>query len=265
MNSTGYNIQQITETKTFLSRFNAFRDRYRIQFSATLAVIASITFVVATIIPIVQKYVSDSGLLQYLTVIIVLDLAVTIYRQQRPENTTLIKNQDDSMPKLIEVVEHCKTDGVDLLEYAGATALPLIRAIQRNGVPFRLLVKHPNTVSGIQKQRMITTLDTLYNSIFDNCEGTFEIRCYKLPYTLRGRRLGRELLELGWLTPDIKRVTAFGHANPSVLADLSIKSNDYLYHFFNKTFLDYWEDKNTEDGNVVLTKLLSGTKKVRHK
>lgn len=261
MSTNGYNIEHFTKSKTFVSRFSAFRDKYRVQLSITLAVLASITFIVAEIADPVKQYILDSNLLQYLIFIFILDLTVSVYLQQRAPTTYLMKNQDESMPKLIESVKHCKSNGADLLEYAGATTLPLIRAIHREDVPLRLLIKHPETITGIQKERMLTTLDTLYNSIFDNYKGYFEIRCYKLPFNLRGRRMGKELLELGWLTHDKKNATAYGHANPSVLVDLSIKHNDYLLNFFNKTFEDLWNDNETEDGKAVFDRL---TQKGKH-
>jgi hypothetical protein len=259
VNITGYNVERTAEPKTLRRRFTAFRERYRVQVSATLAVLASLAFIVAQVFPAIKEFIYDIGLLQYMTLIVLLDLAVSVYLQQRPEMTKLAGNQDESMPKLIEAVVHCRSDGADLLEYAGATTLPLIRAIQRAGVPMRMLVKHPDTIAGVQRQRMITTLDTLYNSIFENYQGSFEIRCYRLPYTLRGRRLGKEILELGWLTPDIKRETAYGHNNPSVLVDLSYKRNEYLRVFFDRTFNDLWEDKGTEDGRAILNKLVTGS------
>jgi hypothetical protein len=254
METTGYNNEQFNKPNTLTGKFAAFRDKYRVQLSVTLAVVASVTFIVAEIIPPIQKFIFDSGLLQYLIFLFLLDLTVSIYLQQKSPTTSLVKNQDESMPRLIEAVKLCRSDGADLIEYAGATTLPLIRAIQREGVKMRLLVKHPETILGIQRERMITTLDTLYNSIFEDSVGKFEIRCYKLPYTLRGRRLGKEILEIGWLTPDKKRQMAFGHSNPSVLVDLSVKHNDYLLKFFDKTFDDLWNDDETEDGKLVLDK-----------
>lgn len=256
MNKTGYSIKKTPEKKTLYGRFTAFRERYRIHILATLAVLATLLFIVAEVVPAVQQYISDSDLIQYITLIVLLDLATAIYIYQRPATTSLVRNQDETMQKLIETVVLCRSDGVDLLEYAGATTLPLIRAIQREGVPMRMLVKHPETITGIQSRRNITTLDTLYNSIFDNYEGSFEIRCYRLGYTLRARRLGKELLELGWLTPDIKHKTAYGHGNPSVLVDLSTSRNEYLQEFFNRTFSDLWEHDGTEDGLAVLNRLL---------
>jgi hypothetical protein len=244
--------------QTLASRFKAFLDRHRVQALATFAVIVALTFIAAQILPPVQQFVLKRGVIQYATLLLVLDLAVSVFLQQAPGRTRLSQNQDESLPRLIEAVPHCRTDGVDLLEYAGATTLPLIRDIQREGVPLRMLVKHPDTVSGLQKQRMITTLDTLYNSIFDGYTGKFEVRCYRLPFNVRGRRLGGEVLELGWLTTDLKRQSAYGHSNPSVIADLSTKSNEYLREFFDRTFSDLWTAADTEDGRAVLTRLQSG-------
>jgi len=256
MRKTGFNDESyLQQNTTLMGRFKRFIDNFRIQFYATFAVIASITFVLSEIVPSIQKYIFDNGLLQYLILLFILDISASIFLQKRPLTTHVVKNQDESMPKLIECVKHSKTTGVDLLEYAGATTLPLIREIQREGIPMRLLIKHPDTITGLQKVRMITTLDTLYNSIFDNSNNKFEIRCYRLPYTLRARRIGKEILELGWLTPDKKHHSAYGHANPSVLVDISIKQNDYLLSFFNKTFDDLWNDKDTEDGLVVFNRL----------
>jgi hypothetical protein len=251
MNLTGSNAPEV-KPKTFLGRFKAFRDRYKMQTSVAIAVLAALAFIAAQIVPDIQQFIVVTGLLQYITLLVLLDLAVSIYQIQRPPMTKVAKNQDESMPMLTETLPHCRIEGVDLVEYAGSTTLPLIRAIQREDVPLRILVKHPETIDGLQRQRNIATLDTICNSIFDDRKGSFEIRCYRLPYTLRGRCLGKELLELGWLTPDISGHTAFGHGNPSLIVDLSNRSNEYLYNFFRTTFDTYWNDTGTEDGRAVL-------------
>lgn len=255
MNNTGSSDVQEVEAKTMVGRFNAFRERYRAQTSVALAVLVAITFIAAQVVPAIEQFVLTSGLLQYITLIVLLDLAVSVYAMQRPPATRVARNQDESMPRLIEALPLCRTDSVDLLDYAGFTTLPLIRAIRREGVPMRMLIKHPETTDGLQRQRNITTLDTICNSIFDDYRGSSEIRCYRLPYTLRGRRLGKELLELGWLTPDVKRQTAFGHGNPSLIADLSDSNNEHLRIFFDRTFETLWNDVGTEDGRVVLERL----------
>ncbi len=258
MNSTGYNFGNITGSKTLIDRFRSLRDRYHTQTSVVLAVIAIIAFILAQLIPAVEEYIIKTGFIQFLILIVVLDLAVSIHIFQRPTTTSLARNQDETMPMLVDAVSHCRTDGVDLLEYAGYTTLPLIRAIQREGAPLRMLVKHPDTITGPQKQRNIVTLETIYNSVYANStNSSLEIRCYRFPYTLRGRRIGKVLLELGWLTPDIPRNTAYGHGNPSVLVDLSASQNTHLLVFFNRTFDDLWTASDTEDGRAVLNRYLS--------
>ena len=118
----------------------------------------------------------------------------------------------------------------------------------------RMLIKHPDTVAGLQRERTVGTLEIIFDSIFENYQGKFEVRCYCLPFNLRGRRLGKKLLELGWLTTDAKRQTAYGHQNPSVIVDLSTKRNDYLLEFFNRSFDDLWNASDTEDAQAVLSR-----------
>ena len=259
MIANGSNSVQTAEAKTILGKFNAFRDRYRTHTSATLAVLASLTFIATEAIPAVHDFVITSGVLQYITLLVLLDLAASIYIFEHRPAARLARNQDESMPRLTEAICRCRSHGADLLEYAGATTLPLIRAIRRERVPMRMLVKHPETLEGLQKQRTLTTLDTIYRSIFDEYDGSFEIKCYRMPYSLRGRRLGKEILEIGWLTPDVKGQTAYGHGNPSLLADLSTINNEHLLIFFERTFETLWKDIGTEDGRAVLKRLHATT------
>ena len=179
-----------------IKRLQALRDRHRVQGLAAIAVIVTILLVVAQIVPSVGAYIFDKSIIPYLTLLIVLDIALVLDVRR---DVRFMGNQDESLDELISAVPGCHQ--ADLLEYAGATTLPLIRIIQRENVPLRLLVKHPDTVDGLQRQRMITTLDTLYNSIYAKSMGNCQIRCYRLPYSLRGRYLHGRILELGWLTP----------------------------------------------------------------
>lgn len=257
MNEIGSSGVKEVEDKTLVGRFKAFRERYRVQTSATIAVLVILAFIAAELEESIQQYILTSGLLQYLTLMFVADLAASVYSVLHPPATRIMFNQDDSMARLIESLSKCRNQSVDLLEYAGFTTLPLIRAICREGLPMRLLVKHPETVEGHQRQRNITTLDTLYNSVFEDYKGTIEIRCYRLQYSLRGRRLGDEILELGWLTPDVKGKTAFGHGNPSLIVDLSKRNNEHLRIFFEKTFETLWNDEGTEDGHALLKRMNS--------
>jgi hypothetical protein len=238
-------MASIKQAWPLLRQLQTMRDRYRVHTAVAVAVVASLFVFVAPFIPAFATYVYS-----YVTLLIVLDIAAVMEVRR---DVRFVANQDESADELLSAVAGCRQ--ADLIEYAGATTLPLIRCIQRENVPMRLLVKHPDTVDGLQRQRMITTLDTLYNSIFAGQTGKYEIRCYRLPYSLRGRHLHGRIIELGWLTPDPERQTAFGHANPSALVTVPGTPKEYLKEFFDRTFNIYWEHNETEDGLAVLTRL----------
>jgi hypothetical protein len=238
---------------SLLTSLRAFLARYRTQVLVTLAVLGALTLIAAQVFPGFQSWLLKLGVVQYLTLLILIDVAAAqdhFLSQQGAKPVEVWQNQDDAMPHLIPRVAGCGR--ADLLEYAGSTTLPLIRALCRERVRFRLLVKHPKTIHGLQRHRMVTTLDTLYNSIFDDYPVEFEIRCYRQPFSLRARRLGDSVLELGWLTADRKRQSAYGHVNPSITLDLKRGENAYFVEFFERTFEDLWSAEDTADGRSVL-------------
>lgn len=235
---------------TILSRLKNFIDQYRARALVLLGTSAAFVLIASEVFPEAQEYLTKSNIVSLLTLIIVIDIAYAINTIQLKESLHFASNQDEALEFLLPLISDCTQ--ADLIEYAGSTPLPIIRQIQRERIPIRILVKHPDTLQGLQKSRSITTLDTLYNSVFKDHTGDYEIRCYRLPFSLRGRHLHGKILELGWLTPDYKNQTAFGHSNPTTLIDLPDKRNEYLLDFFNRTFSDYWNHTDTEDGHNVL-------------
>ena len=244
---------------SLLQKLNLLMGQYRLTSLKTLAVIVTILIVAAQISPEVQKYIITNGILTYIVLIVLLDLTILIENKVIYSAVEVLTNQDESMDTLISNVANTKQ--IELLEYAAATTLPLIRAIHKHNVPVKILIKHPETVDGLQRQRTITTLDTLYNAVFNEGCKNFEIKCYKLPYTLRARLFHEKLLELGWLTPNLPHQTAHGSYNPLVLFDLRRDRNDHAQQFFKRTFNDYWCHSETEDGAVVLERLSVTTEK----
>jgi hypothetical protein len=163
----------------------------------------------------------------------------------------VLKNQDAGAATLIKQINGASK--VQLLEYAAATTLPLIRAIREKAAPLQLLIKHPDTLEGMQKQRTLSTIDTLINSVFSDYIGEYEIRCYRLPYTLRARKFCDISVELGWLTPDLANESAHGSRNLSILFYLANDKNQEAKLLFDRTFNDYWNDSRTEDAKSVLS------------
>lgn len=238
---------------TILGRLNRFLDRYRSKALTFLAVLVVLALIASKVFPSFGAFLTSNNVVPYLTLLLVIDLSLLLYSQNNAvgDGVDRFRDQDESLPALIAAVSSCRKSRIDLIEYAGGSALPLIREIQRRRIPVRILVKHPDTVSGVQRLRMTSTLDTFYNSIFAQSDD-FEIRCYRLPYSVRARRFGNSFLELGWLTPDPKRQTAYGHGNPSIMVDLKVVENQTFEEFFDRSFDTLWEAQDTEDGRAVL-------------
>lgn len=243
-------MEEKNQTQRHYTKLNNIRDKYRDQSLKIIAILVTIIAIASQVFPEVQEYIIKNGVINYITLLLVIDLAVFIESKKSDSSVNVFGNQDESMDILISKIQGSQK--IDLLEYAGVTTLPLIRAIRRYNIPVRILIKHPDTVEGMQRQRTIATIDTLYNSVFDDYQGRFEIRCYRLPYTLRARYFHGKLLELGWLTPDLARRTTYGSGNPLILFNLLEKGNDHVREFFNRTFKDYWEHQDTEDAKLAL-------------
>ncbi len=241
--------------QTRVDKFRELQRRYQPWFLAVLAVAATILFILAQFFSGVQSFLLSKNVIAYTTLLIILDISSSIGSIERKPSLRTQENQDTAMPILLAQAKRCRHINADLLEYAGQTTLPLIRALRASGAHVQILVKHPETVTGHQLGRNLTTLDTLYTLIFNDYPENFECRCYRLPYSLRGRKFGDQLLEIGWLTPDVPRETTYGHNNPSILVEAS--SDDYGHYvgFFNRTFEDLWNHSSTEDAHVVLKRL----------
>lgn len=244
-----------SNTPSSFGRLNRFIEKHKSRALVVVGVLALIGILIGQVVPGVQDILIAKGVFTCLILLLVIDLARADAGRLEHQSLEGAVNQDEALPILIAVVPECRRETFQLLEYASATTLPFIRSIQREGATLQLLLKHPETVTGLQRQRMITTLDTLYNSIFDGYSGSFEARCYRQPYSLRGRRLGGRMLEVGWLTPDYRRSTAYGHANPSVLLEGLNATTKPFFDFFDRTFNDLWSAPDTEDAKVVMQRM----------
>ncbi|HTW14761.1 MAG TPA: hypothetical protein VMF51_06505 [Nocardioides sp.] len=239
---------------TWYLRLSSATQRFRTPILVGVGASALLAGVAAVFIDPVDDFLKGSNVVPYLCLLLLIDLALAERSRLADEVVDVSINQDEAMPKLMQIAQTLRHEQVDLLEYAGQTTLPLMRCVARQELPVRILIKHPETVAPMQRQRTISTLDTLYTSVFDKYSAGFEVRCYRGPFTLRGRRLGHRVLELGWLTTDRDRQTAYGHDNPSMLHDIRRPDTLHLTKFFDKTFTDLWDAPDTEDGAAVLAR-----------
>jgi hypothetical protein len=234
------------------SWFRRMQSRYQRTVLGALIVLASVSFLAAQVIKPVNEFLTSTGVLTYLTLIAVLDIALTVSRMAMPTSRLSVgKEQDEILQDLLSAADGSRGESADLLEYAGVSTAPLIRRLREADVSMRILIKHPATCGAYQRRRTQANIESLYGSVLDGY-AKFEIRCYRASFGLRGRRIGTSFLELGWLTHDFKRDTAYGRANPSVHFNPKNDGGNPLIGFFDKTFEELWGHPETVDARSTL-------------
>lgn len=239
-----------------LKQLSRWRERYRREATVALVVAATLVLLLTQVSDSIGNFVSGAQVLAYVTLIIVADLALAVDRvMSRVRYVRVSSEQDSLLPTLLEVADDLpESSNADLLEYAGISITPLIRRLRSRHAHIRILIKHPETCARYQRQRTESNLEALLGSVLSGYEGNYEVRCYRAPYSLRGRRVGRRFLELGWLTPDFARDTAFGRVNASVFLDPTVEDGHYLGTLFERTFEDLWNHPATVDAHTIVTR-----------
>ncbi len=96
-------------------------------------------------------------------------------------------------------------------------------------------MKHPDTVGADRRGRILGNLRNLERFVLGKSKGDVQIRCYRPWASLRGRRLGSTLVNVGWYTPDLDEagqvtdVEVVGDTNPLVTGDLRTAEGKQLH------------------------------------
>jgi hypothetical protein len=230
-----------------------FREKYWRRISVTIIVVCWALFIVGSQIDAVSSAFINSGALQLLILTVLLEMSFSASRQ--PHSAVKVASRDSDVgATLVSDIRDKHIAQADLLEFSGVAVEDLIRALATKGCRVRLLVKHPDSVGAFQKRRIISNLEALYGRDYID---RVEIRCYTFPASLRGRKLGSELINLGWYTPFIEngslaRYEVMGHDNALVTAPLSSREGEGLAAMFQLTFDALWSANGTEDGRTVV-------------
>jgi hypothetical protein len=137
----------------------------------------------------------------------------------------------------------------DLLEFSGDDARDLLVNLANGGTKVRLLLKHPDSVGNLQQQRIVAAYGDLKDRVTPD---SLEIKFYRSAPSIRGRRLGTRVLNVGWYTPDfspkgeITRWEVIEDRNPTVTGNLQtadgqpLADGQALHDMFRRTFDGLW-------------------------
>jgi len=130
-----------------------------------------------------------------------------------------------------------------LIEYSTATIRPLLEKLREKNFSINLLLFDPEfAVSDEQRGSIAHGLSTMRQD-FKGYE-KLTVKRYRTPASLRGRRIGDDLINVGWYTYDLRdeEVCVRGHNNTMLLADAQTAQGRKLRAMFDRTFDALWRD-----------------------
>ena len=179
---------------------------------------------------------------------------------QEQANTSAIVADDEAadarqLHAMIEALP--KIISADLLAFSGRDARGVLEQIlEHSGCPTRLLLKHPDSVGRVQRTWIIAELERIQRYLIPQYGDLLSIKCYRAPYSLRGRKLNPYIINVGWYTPLVDDdVEVVGHTNPLVIATLDTAQGAALGKMFDRLFESLWTASTTEDGASVVASL----------
>ena len=124
--------------------------------------------------------------------------------------------------------------------------------LERSNCMVKLLMKHPETVGEVQQRWILAELDRMQRYLIPKYGERLHIRCYRAPYSLRGRKIEPHLVDVGWYTPlPGDKLELVGHIYPMVLARLDSDEGVALGKMFDGVFNALWEAADSEDASSI--------------
>jgi hypothetical protein len=181
---------------------------------------------------------------------------IRAFQERAHDAVVVAENEAADARQLQELIGSLpKIQSADLIAFSGRDARGILEEILRHsGCPIRLLMKHPDSVGRIQRQWIVAELERMQRYLVPEYSETLHIRCYRAPYSLRGRKLHPYLINVGWYTPLIDdEVEVVGHTNPLVIAKLDTPEGASLCKMFDTLFEALWNASTTEDAATVMS------------
>ncbi|MCP3998892.1 MAG: hypothetical protein GY722_28080 [bacterium] len=142
------------------------------------------------------------------------------------------------------------------LEFSGRFAFGIMQDVVRRfpKCEIEILVKHPDSVGEEQRKVIMAQLEALQQFVCARHSDRVTVRCYKAPYSVRGRKFEPHLINVGWYTPWVdNKGEVLGHTNPIITAELQSQQGLALARMYDGLFRALWTDPdNTEDIEHVL-------------
>jgi hypothetical protein len=210
--------------------------------AALIVAVAAVTAAAHFFHPVEDFLVRENlwGVLIIGLLVIVLDHLVELHPAPPTPVLTLCTNHAQATSVLEKYVTERKPARADLIEYSAFTIHTLLTELRDANCEVRLLVQHPDSAqTSFQESRIRHSLASLVKVTFERYNRV-EIRCYRVPGTVRARCFDDDYVIVGWYRYMEADTSVTGHTNPMIAADGHSAEGRDLIKWFRKAFEDLW-------------------------
>lgn len=162
-------------------------------------------------------------------------------------------SQEEGTEILCEAIDSNDPNIVKMIEYSSGTVNQVVNKALNSGAHVKLLLKSPKTMN-LDEDDWREEYVRLRNSLTRYCDNfsnsdNLHIRFYEENATLRGRKIGNDVINVGWYTFDDRSggiTSVWGPQNPTIfLYDEDHENYSPINEFFEQVFEDLWESGTT--------------------
>ena len=181
----------------------------------------------------------------------------TLHSPSQLSQSTFYADQESANSHLQAFINETKPEEAFLLEASANTIFdPVLKPLIKNRSRIYLLIQNPVTAlerfaPSKEEQRRVCNLIARSCEELDvkTCE-TLRVRFYREIPSLRGRKFDKKLLNVGWLTYDLRDpasepVHISGHDNPCSSIPAGAQGFDIIEGFFTKVFANLWNNADS--------------------
>jgi hypothetical protein len=170
-----------------------------------------------------------------------------------PHSYSQSESQEEGRSLLFEAIDDNDVDMIKMIEYSSATVRQVVEKALSDGIHVKLLLKNPKTMD-LDEDDWMEEYNRIRNSLRHYCDnitssGDLYVRFYEENATLRGRKVGDDVINVGWYTFDGRTggvTSVWGPQNPTIFFYEGDHENyPSMNNFFEEVFGHLWENGTT--------------------
>ncbi len=230
------------------TKVRQYLDRHIRRLGSLLIGASVVTIALAHFVPPIEEFIVETNIFSILIIgfmVVVLDHLVELHPAPAKPEMELYARHTDATVALEKYLAARQVTKADLIEYSARTINDLLQELRAVNCEIRLLLQHPDAAGPkFQHQRIRESIADLTKVVFENYNRV-EIRCYRLPASIRARCFDDDQVFVGWYRYVGGDTWVAGHTNPMIAAISHNPAGKELLGWFRSSFDALWNHPDT--------------------